>query len=108
METIRRVCQFKNKITHKQMQEYQTNGFSDDLPTKCYVRCFFEGFQFFDEKSGFNTQNFLSQVANGEEIRFQVESCVDDNKEKSDPCTWAFRIVMCIFSKRLVVSFDTN
>ncbi|EDV90777.1 general odorant-binding protein 99b [Drosophila grimshawi] len=81
--------------------------FADEEKSRCYLKCVFEQFGFFDATHGFNVHKIHEQLAGGahvdhsDETHQKVAACADDNSQGSDPCTWAYRCGMCFMRSNL-------
>ena len=85
------------------MEQYKKQNFPNNPTTRCYIKCFLEMFRLFDAIDGFKTENLMSQLTNGPAIRFNLEQCADISTDKTDACTWAYKVFMCLYIQKLPI-----
>lgn len=68
----------------------------------CFAKCVFEKLGFFDGTKGFNVENFVDKLGEGQHdtevrrLRSEFLYCADKNPQKSDACEWANRGIDCL------------
>ncbi|EDW81165.1 Odorant-binding protein 99b [Drosophila willistoni] len=106
---FRNVCTERVHADEEDIAKYKKWDFPDNEKTRCYIRCVFEHFGFFDEVTGFDVHKVHEQLAGskGEQVDHtddthqKVANCADSNEQKSDACTWAYRGAMCFMGANL-------
>ncbi|XP_005186856.1 general odorant-binding protein 99b [Musca domestica] len=107
-------CGKQLDVPADKMEKYKAWEYPNDEITRCYMKCVFEKFGFFDETHGFNPYLVHHQLAGGhepvdhsDEIHQKIDLCADKNSQKSDACTWAYRGGMCFLANHLKLVQDS-
>ncbi|XP_061389508.1 general odorant-binding protein 99a-like [Musca vetustissima] len=111
---FREECGKQLNVPADKLEKYKSWEYPNDEVTRCYMKCVFEKFGFFDETHGFNPYLVHHQLAGGhepidhsDEIHQKIDMCADHNTEKSDACTWAYRGGMCFLQNHLKLVQDS-
>ncbi|XP_030369926.1 general odorant-binding protein 99b [Scaptodrosophila lebanonensis] len=104
----RNLCAEQVNANVDAVDKYKQWKYPDDETTRCYLKCVFEQFGFFDANKGFDVHKVHEQLAGGsgtvdhnDETHTKIESCADNNSQGSDACTWAYRGGMCFLRSNL-------
>ncbi|KAM8705325.1 hypothetical protein ACLKA7_009744 [Drosophila subpalustris] len=103
----RSVCSEQVHATPEDVAKYVKWQFTDEEKTRCYLKCVFEHFGFFDAEHGFDVHKVHEQLAAGsavdhtDETHKKIADCADNNAQGSDACTWAYRGGMCFMRSNL-------
>lgn len=114
LSRYREECGTKLKVPAELMEKYKAWDYPNDELTRCYMKCVFEKFGFFDETHGFNAYLIHHQLAgahgpvdHNDELHRKIDFCADHNTEKSDACTWAYRGAICFLRSDLQLVKDS-
>ncbi|KAH8419117.1 hypothetical protein KR222_005596 [Zaprionus bogoriensis] len=104
----RELCATQVHATPEDVEKYRKWQFADEEKTRCYLKCVFEQFGFFDAEHGFDVHKVHVQLAGGhanadhsDDTHQKLTECAGNNAEGSDACTWAYRGGMCFMRQNL-------
>ncbi|XP_037951132.1 general odorant-binding protein 99b-like [Teleopsis dalmanni] len=105
---FREHCSTTLNVPAELVEKYKVWNYPDDEVTRCYMKCVFEQFGFFDAVHGFDVQKIHHQLAgkdahvdHNDAVHGKIEHCADKNTQGSDACTWAYRGGMCFIKENL-------
>ncbi|NP_001298165.1 general odorant-binding protein 99b precursor [Stomoxys calcitrans] len=114
LSRFREDCATKLKVSSELLEKYKNWDYPNEETTRCYLKCVFEHFGFFDETKGFNPYMIHHQLAgahgpvdHNDELHRSIDFCADHNSQKSDACTWAYRGGMCFIGQHLQLIKDS-
>ncbi|XP_064536371.1 general odorant-binding protein 99b [Drosophila montana] len=103
----RHLCAEQVHATEEDVAKYIKWEFADEEKSRCYLKCVFEQFGFFDATHGFDVHKIHEQLSGGahvdhtDETHHKIVACADSNTQGSDACTWAYRGGMCFMHSNL-------
>ncbi|KAH8311928.1 hypothetical protein KR044_008624 [Drosophila immigrans] len=104
---FRSACSEKVHATPEDVAKFVKWDFADEEKSRCYLKCVFEHFGFFDAEHGFDVHKIHEQLGGGQAVDHsddthkKIADCADNNSQGSDACTWAYRGGMCFMRSNL-------
>ncbi|KAL9899486.1 odorant-binding protein 99b [Glossina fuscipes fuscipes] len=101
-------CSTKLNVPADLLEKYKKWQYPDDELTKCYMKCMFKNFGFFDENHGFDVHKIHKQLVgahgaidHSDETHEKIAKCANKKPEDTDPCAWAYRGGVCFINSNL-------
>ncbi|CAD7085060.1 unnamed protein product [Hermetia illucens] len=102
---IREDCVKEENVPESLAEGLKKFEYPDEEPIRCYVKCVSAKLGVWNDETGFDADRVADQVKqdrNKDDIKAEVEKCIDKNEQNSDKCTWAYRNLKCVMDKKLL------